>query len=63
MINLLIKCNTQGIVRRLLGPSVSTVAYANYSESESNMSDLVLVPVKSPVQWLLMVHEIIYYES
>ena len=51
MINLLIRYyNTQGIVR-LLGPSVSTVAYTNYTESKSNTSDLVLIyPVGTLLQ-------------
>ena len=51
MMNVMIKYHTKGIVRRILGPSYSTMRYdAVCSKSFCNIdeTDIVLVPVRSP---------------
>ena len=62
IIKLLIITNTRGIVRKILGPSVCTQSFDNLaSEIRNEYSyctdhDIVLVPLRSAMQWSLMVN-------
>ena len=64
IIKLLIITNTRGIVRKILGPSVCTQSFDNLaSEIRNEYSyctdhDIVLVPLRSAMQWSLMVNVI-----
>ena len=65
IIKLLVITNTRGIVRKILGPSVCTQSFDNLSLKIRNEysycmdHDLVLVPLRSAMQWCLMVSTII----
>lgn len=57
------KLYTKGLVRRVLGPSVSVMKYDEVSSSSfsnSKDSDLILAPFQSPLQWILMVYYILH---
>ena len=64
MLKLLIVTNTHGIVRKILGPSVCTHSFDNLGTKIGNEQsidhDIVLVPLRSAVQWCLVVSTIQY---
>ena len=58
LMNTTMKLYTKGLVRRVLGPSVSVMKYDEVSSSSFSNSkdfDLILAPFQSPLQWILMV--------
>lgn len=64
ILKLLIITNTRGIVRKILGPSVCTHSFDNLGSKIGNEHsidhDIVLVPLRSAVQWCLVVSMIQY---
>ena len=64
ILKLLIVTNTHGIVRKILGPSVCTHSFDNLGTKIGNEQsidhDIVLVPLRSAVQWCLVVSTIQY---
>ena len=63
LINLITATNTHGIVRKVLGPSVCIQSFESLCSKLKNEHtsdhDLVLAPVKSSMQWCLVVRCII----